>query len=266
MPSQPLMLDEPDELAIELLPFDSAPLSLHLFDISADDKAALQRPPELVSYLEEPVTRPVFHSARVLREPREALSQNATIAFSPKTSATLQSWKAQVVDGHGRVVKELSGLGDPGEIRWDGTEDGWMRARAGEPYNIVFSGTAVDGSTVRQTGMPMTFDAVMHASVDRITLALAAGALFTAGGSPALTDKGQDRLLAVSHILAEHSGDPVTIDIFSKDGARAAKQNELIVSTLSNVLLRAPEEFVSEIQVDPNEEEEVRVTIMGTSK
>ena len=161
----------------------------------------------------------------------------------------------------------MSGVGNPGEIRWDGTEDGWMRVRAGEPYNVILTGVTSDGSTRRQTGKPITFDAVMHPSTDRTTLVLCGRApLFTSGNAPTLTDQGQDRLLAVAHILAAHTSDPVTIDIFSKDTARAAKQKELVVANLSNVLLRAPEELVSEIQVDPNEEEEVRVTIMTVTK
>jgi hypothetical protein len=265
-PLQQLFLDEPDALAIELLPFDSAPLSLHLFDITSDDKTSLQRPPELTAYLEEPVTRPVFQSRRVLKEPREPLSQDAVISFTLEAGGNFQSWKAQIVDGHGRVIKAMSGAGNPVEIRWDGTEDGWMRVRAGEPYNVILSGIANDGATVRQTGKPVIFEAVMHPAADRTTLALAASPLFTAGNAPVLTDKGEDRLLAVAAVLAAHMSDPVTIDIFSKDSARAAKQKELVVANLSNVLLRAPEELVGDIQVDPNEEEEVRVTIMAAAR
>ncbi len=265
-PLHQLFLDEPDALAIELLPFDSAPLSLHLFDITSEDKAILQRPPELTAYLEEPVTRPVFQSQRILKEPREPLSQDAVIALTPDAGNNFQTWKAQIVDGHGRVVKEMAGAGNPGEIRWDGTEDGWMRVRAGEPYNVILTGVSSDGSTHRQTGKPVTFDTVMHSSTDRIILVLSAAPLFSVGNAPALTDQGQDRLLAIANILATHTSDPVTIDIFSKDNARAAKQKELVVGNLSNILLRAPEELVSEIQVDPNEEEEVRVTIMAATK
>jgi len=169
-------------------------------------------------------------------------------------------WVAELVNGSGQVVKEFKGKDRiPEQITWDGIEEGWIRVFPGEPYNFVFVCKKSDGRLIKEGGEAFRLTGFQQEKDDRVVVHLGTQDFFSA--QTELTDKGRQWIASLCGIVSRHTSRPVLIDVFTKDRDQGEKKSDRVVAMISEVLMRDPAWTVTNLQVDPNEPETMKIQI-----
>ena len=257
------MEEAPEDFQIERIPFELETGSLGLFDISPDEWREWEQPADIKLALLEQAGPGVFRSNKVLDASAALPLEPVKFLFAPSHRGPFASWKIEIVDGRGKIIKSDSGSGDfPSSWIWDGREEGFSRVRTGEPYALLFTGADATGKERRER-VPFVFSRFEAAEKDGVTVVLSGEDLFGNGPSGKLSDHGKSALASAAARAAAHPGHPLLIDVFSRSVKRGTAQSSDVAAHLAHLLSLDPAEIETGLYVDPHETEEVRIHVLG---
>ncbi len=118
---------------------------------------------------------------------------------------------------------------------------------------------------VGESGVRLSSSSVREAN-GKLTVSFKGEDLFPEKGEPVLTAQGQTNLAAACDVVAPHNGKPLVLEIQSKDVKRGQRQTQTILSFLSARLNMDSETVETVLRVDPNEDEEVLLQVLGISR
>jgi len=122
--------------------------------------------------------------------------------------------------------------------------------------NSFHSTKVFDGAEVELSS------ASVRRTKNALVISLRGGDLFPPSEN-GLSPSGEKILGRVCERLVPHLGKPIEVDVWAKDVKRGQAESKNVVSFISEMLSTDPEEIETSLQVDPNEEEEVKVQVLG---
>lgn len=255
---------ESDVLVIQRTPFGTALPDWSLQSSHEKIEKDVLEPEAFRTYFNRLARKLFFEEGVVVTAPVTEIPMGDFLRFSPPMDRPLRQWQVDLINHEGNVIKTWKGQGaPPAVVAWNGADEGWSRFQAGQPVTFVFSAVDDSGAPVKITPASLTIPVFMREDSSGVMVHASPLELFHGTNILTLSDKADHIWRSVLSHVGERAAWPLSVEIYSRDAAKADQMKNLLLTSLALSFKQRPDDISCRIQNDSSQAEEVVIKLNG---